>query len=299
MADPSRDTQRVERTAVKPGRRAPGGARQQSSGRRSSPRATRVGSAGAARRGEAGRAARTVPGRNREIVALVMFGVAVFLFFVVIAGAKGGFAGRAAEAGLSGATGRLAFLVPVALLCFSVTTVLEFRVRRAPWFAGVVVFLFGLFLLMAAGFPPIGGHAPGELRADLFRGAVGGLGEALYVLLHRVVGGPGVGIIGWLTLLAGVGLATGLTLRKLGSGTKRTALAVKAGAESATIRMRTRNDQAFAGAGHTLGGFDELHSVGGPRLGPVDLVSQLQGSEDPEATLAMGLTRSGPTESFR
>ena len=46
-----------------------------------------------------------------------MFGVAVFLFFVVIAGAKGGFVGRAAEAGLSDAMGRLAFLVPVALLC--------------------------------------------------------------------------------------------------------------------------------------------------------------------------------------
>ena len=227
-----------------------------------------------------------------------MFGVAVFLFFVVIAGAKGGFVGRAAEAGLSDAMGRLAFLVPVALLCFSVTTVLEFRVRRAPWFAGVLVFLFGLFLLMAAGFPPIGGHAEANFVRASFEARSGGLGEALYVLLHRLVGSAGVGIIGWLTLLAGVGLATGLTLKRLGSGTKRTALAVKAGAESATIRMRTRNNQALAAAGHTLGGFDGLHSVGGPRLGPVDLVSQLQGSEDPEATLAMGLTRSGPTSPF-
>ncbi len=219
--------------------------------------------------------------------------------FVIIAGAKGGFVGRAAEAGLSSAVGHLAFLVPVALLCFSVTTVLEFKVRRAPWFAGVLVFLFGLFLLMAAGFPPIGSHAEANFVRASFEARSGGLGEALYALLHRLVGGAGVGIIGWLTLLSGAGLATGLTLKRLGSGTKRTALAVKAGAENATIRMRTRNDQAFAAAGQTLGGFDELRPVGGgSRLGPVDLISQLQGSDDPEATLAMGLARSGPASPF-
>ena len=280
MADRSRDTQRVARTAVKPGRNPPAAARS-SSGRNDR--------AAVARRTETERAPRTVPGRKREVIALVMFGVAVFLFFVIVAGAKGGFVGRAAQTGLRVAVGRLALLVPVAFLCFSVTTVLEFKVRRAPWFAGVVVFLFGLFVLMAAGFSPFGGHDTANFVRSSFEARSGGLGEAIYALLHRLVGGVGVGIVGWLTLFAGAGLITGMTLRRMGSGGKKTVLAVKAGAENATMRMRSRDIDAFGPARVAPGGFDDLRTAPfGPRLGPVDLVGEREGAEEGDSAAAMG-----------
>ncbi|MFH0915525.1 MAG: DNA translocase FtsK [bacterium] len=224
----------------------------------------------------------------------MLFGVAVFLIFVLIAGDKGGFVGRGVHAGLIFAFGALAFLVPLALLILAVTTVFEIKLRHSYWFAGAMVFLFGLFLLVAAGVPPFGGHGEATfLRAD-FEVRAGGLGEALFALFHRLTGNIGVGIIGWVTLLAGFSLATGMTVRRLGKGTKRAAQAVKATAERSTLVTRRRGEvpggSAAAGGGAFGGGtagptpapgataagggpLDDPYVSGfGPRLGPVDLV---------------------------
>ena len=90
--------------------------------------------------------------------ALVLFGVAVFLLFALIGTEKGGVGGRAVETALSFAFGRLAFLLPIAMIVVAVTTVFEMRPWRSSRFAGVLVFLFGVFLLVAGGVPPFGGH---------------------------------------------------------------------------------------------------------------------------------------------
>ncbi len=236
MADRTREeTERGARTAVKPGRRADAAGGRASATKPASRGATgsRTDQRGGGRAGPNGAGSRrTVPGRKQEIVALVLFGVAVFLIFVLIAGDRGGFVGRGVHAGLMLAFGRLAFLVPLTLLILVVTTVFEIKLRHSYWFAGALVFLFGLFMLVAAGIPPFGGHAEaGFVRAD-FEVRAGGLGEALFALFHRLVGNVGVGIIGWVTLLAGFSLATGVTVRRLGRGTKRAAQAVKATAGS-------------------------------------------------------------------
>ncbi len=231
-----------------------------------------------------------VPGRKQEIQALVLFAVAVFLVFVLVAGETAGFVGRGVGTGLAYAFGRLAFLMPVALLALVVTTVLDVKMRRSYWFLGALVFLFGLFLLTAAWFTPFGTHSETIFLRAEFEGRAGVVGEAFYALFHGLIGAVGVAILGWVTLLAGFSLATGLTVRRMGHGTKRAAEAVKAGAERSTIVMRAREarearetwgrDEGTSALFDTrapegFGGLVERRSYeqgAAPHLGPQDLV---------------------------
>ncbi len=220
--------------------------------------------------------------RTREITALVLFGVAVFLFFALIATEKGGVVGRGIDTALVFAFGRLAFLVPLTLIAVAVTTVLEWRVWRSLRFWGIVVFLFGVFLLMAGGFPPFAGH--GEelfVRAD-FEHRAGGLGEAFYGAVHSLTGITGVGIVGWLASLIGFGMVTGVTALWLGRRTQRAAQVVKTSAERSTLLTRRRGDDDGDGmydadaptrrSPWSAGWQDDTGSTGvGPTLGPVDL----------------------------
>ncbi len=86
---------------------------------------------------------------------LVLFAVAVFLIFCLGATDKAGVMGSAIETGLVCAFGTLAFLVPLSLIAVGVTTVFSYKLRRSARFAGVVVFVVGLFLLMGGGVPPV------------------------------------------------------------------------------------------------------------------------------------------------
>ena len=102
--------------------------------------------------------------------------MAVFLFVVLLAGGAGGVLGRGSAAGLGFAFGRLALVVPLALLGMAIATVFEISLRRSYWFVGALIFLFGLFLLVAAGAPPFGGPRRRPVRAGRVRGPVGGAG---------------------------------------------------------------------------------------------------------------------------
>ncbi len=290
----SSNAERTERAPSKGGgasvkTRGPASTKKTAAGRaragaRSSPRGAVPG------RAVAGRA---VPGRRQEIIALALFGVAVFLVFVLVAGAKGGFVGEAVATGLTYLFGRLAFLVPAALIAVAVTTVLGVKVWRSYWFAGAMIFLFGLFLLVAAGVPPFGGRDEATFVRPAFESASGALGEALYSLFHGMVGRVGVGIIGWIALFAGFSLATGVTLRRMGQGTKRAAQAVKETAERSTLVTRRRDAGPLAMAGNAGSRWpDDPHQGGfGPRLGPVDLVE----GEWPEGSgLGAAGAQSGP-----
>ncbi len=157
-----------------------------------------------------------MPGRRRELVALVLLAVAVFLFVVLLASGSGGVLGRGSAAGLTFAFGHLALVVPLALAGLAVTTVLSVTLRRSYLFLGIIVFLFGLV-------PPGGrgrarrsaGTERTTSRSAEFEGRAGGLGEALYALFHRLAGTIGVGIVGWVAVVAGFSLATGVTARRL------------------------------------------------------------------------------------
>ncbi len=283
------NTERTDRTAVKPGgpsaapaprtpakntaaarsaaAQAPG--RGAGTGRSGGSRTARAGG------GRAGSSSnRSVPGRKQEIVALILFGIAVFLAFVLIAGGRGGYVGEAVETGLTYLFGRLAFLIPTALIVFAVTTVFEVKLRRSYLFAGAMVFLFGLFLLVAAGVPPFGGHDEATFVRSVFETRSGALGEALYALFHGMVGTIGVGIIGWVALLAGFSLATGMTVRRLGRGSRRAAQAVKETAERSTLvtRRRDQDPAPMVTAADGRSPDDPYQGGFGPRLGPVDLV---------------------------
>jgi S-DNA-T family DNA segregation ATPase FtsK/SpoIIIE len=264
---------------------------------------------GATGRGTNGRAARGErpgPERMRELVALVLFGVAVFLIFCLVATAKAGLVGRGVEAGLVFAFGRLAFVLPLACLAVGITVIAGMKVQRSYRFLGAMVFLVGLFLLMGGAVPPFGSHGSELFVRARFEGRAGGLGEAFYAAVHGLVGIVGVGIIGWILVLSGFSLASSVSARMLGRRTRTAARAVKDSAERATLRTRRRDQDARAaqsddwngmgsaldaaawqfpgpsGEADTLRAGDALHGVAGvrgasPLLGPVDLVARASG----------------------
>ncbi len=96
-----------------------------------------------------------------------------------------------------------------------------------------------LLLLLAAGFPPFGAEHPGTgfSRRCTAPGAAGS-GELLFVGGRRLVGEVGVALVGWLALLAGLSLVSGLTFRRVAAGTGRAAQAAKAGMEERSRRRR-------------------------------------------------------------
>lgn len=194
----------------------------------------------------------------------MLFGVAVFLIFVLVAGETAGALGRGTGTGLSYAFGRLAFLLPLTLLILAVTSFMDVRLRYSYWLAGALLFLLGLFLLLAAGFPPFGSHAEETFVREVFQVRAGGLGEALYALFRGAVGTVGVAIVGWVTLLAGFSLATGMTVRRMGRGTRRAAEAVMSTAERSTLVMRRRearsawDEETTYGAARSADGFGDL-----------------------------------------
>ncbi|MBN1321030.1 MAG: DNA translocase FtsK [Thermoleophilia bacterium] len=234
--------------------------------------------------------------RTREIVALVLLGIAVFVLFALIGTEKGGAVGRAVETALSFAFGRLAFLIPVALIAVAVTTVFEMKLWRSYRFAGVLVFLFGLFVLVAGGAPPFGGHGDDLFVRMEFETRAGGLGEALYAAFDSLMGVLGVAIVGWLTALVGLSLATGVTALMLGRRTRQAAKAVKTTAERSTLATwrRPEDDGGWGREAPTLAGGASLSAgpAGGaapastPRLGPIDLV----GGEGLGETAALAAT---------
>ena len=220
--------------------------------------------------------------RTREIVALVLLGIAVFLLFALIGTEKVGVVGRAVDTALSFAFGSLAFLLPIALIAVAVTTVFEMKLWRSYRFAGVLVFLFGLFLLVAGGAPPFGGHGEDIFVRAEFEARAGGLGEAFYAAFDSLVGVVGVAIIGWLTALVGLSLATGVTALMVGRRTRQAAKVVKTTAERSTLATwrRPGEERGWGGETPTLaegapkgaGRAGNAAAASGPRLGPIDLV---------------------------
>ena len=238
------------------------------------------------------------PDRVREIVALVLFGVAVFLIFCLVATDKAGVVGRAIHAALVFAFGRLAFLAPAACIAIGVTTVAEFKIRRSYRSLAVIVFLVGLFLLMAGGVPPFGSHGADLFVRAGFEGRAGGLGEAFYGVVHGLMGIVGVGIIGWILVLAGFSLASGVTARLLGRRTRDAAHAVRTSAERSTLLTRRRDEAVAAAGSDPFGEADTLRTRAArtagsawpvpldgrhpnatvPQIGPIDLVSHAAGT---------------------
>ncbi|MHB9148710.1 MAG: FtsK/SpoIIIE family DNA translocase [Thermoleophilia bacterium] len=219
-------------------------------------------------------------GRHRaELVALGCLGLAVFLSYVLVAGQTGGYLGEVGGGALTAMLGRLAFLLPLALLGVATRLILEFKVRwGSVWVWGVVALVVGLIVLAAAGFPPFGsGHSPETFERSLYETRAGWVGEAVYAGAHRLIGGVGVAIIGWLLMISGVSMVTGVTIKRLMLGTGRAAKAAQVGAREQTRRLRERGGVAEDRTGPLddpyLAGFGTVRqpgaaTAGGPSAAP-------------------------------
>lgn len=199
-----------------------------------------------------------------ELWGLACLGLAVFLIFVLVAGEDtGGILGGAAAGALATVFGRLAFLVPLALIQLAVMLIGKWRPRPAKSVvAGGLLVLFSVGLLVAAGFPPFGpGHDSSAFVSELYRVRAGWLGEGVFVLGRNLIGEVGVTILGWLCLLGGASLLTGWTLRRALASTGEAAKAVGNAAAEKTRRMR--------GEPHTSGPLDDPYLTGfGPAQEP-------------------------------
>jgi S-DNA-T family DNA segregation ATPase FtsK/SpoIIIE len=175
-------------------------------------------------------------------VALGCLGLAVFLSYVLVAGQTGGYLGGIGGGALTATLGRLAFLLPLALLAVAARLILQFRVRwGSVWVWGVVALVLGLTILAAAGFPPFGaGHSGATFERALYETRAGWVGEAMYAATHRLIGGVGVAIVGWLLMVSGLSMVTGVTIKRLMVGTGRAAKAAQVGAQERTRRLRER-----------------------------------------------------------
>jgi hypothetical protein len=248
----------TQRTEV---RRAP--ARSAQAGRAPARRAAagRSTARGIVARDRPGSAERTpLSEHTREIVALIMLGLAVFLVVALYGGDAAGSAGRGVRTGLVYAFGRLAFLVPLVLAAVAATTVFQLRFWRTSRFVGALLLVFGLFLLVGAGAPPIGSHGVASFVRAEFQSRSGGVGEALYALFHAVSGTAGVGIVGWLTALVGLILATGITGAWVGTRARRAADAVKKSSERSAMEVERRRPEA----GYEEGAGPGVTAVPGP-----------------------------------
>lgn len=151
----------------------------------------------------------------RDLVAVVLLALAVFLVFVLYLGWEGGLAGRWATTALRSAVGLLAFIVPALLVYVAVLLVSpEDRRPATPVTAGVALLCTAFALAAAAG----SFGAFGDPRADTrflpsYMGHHGGaLGELLFVPLHPVLGGLGIDILVLALVAVGVLLVSGSSL---------------------------------------------------------------------------------------
>ena len=181
-----------------------------------------------------------VRGHGPELAGLVCLGLSLYLFFVLAVGGGTGVVGRSLSGAMNVALGRLAFLFPAMLL--GVTAMVMFEVKPrvfSAWAGGGVMCLLSVLLLGAGVFPPFGsaGDAGGLMR-EVYRVRTGWVGDVMYAGVSHALGSIGVAILGWLLLLAGISLLTGLTLRRAVTGTRRAATSMGAAAGRTTRRLR-------------------------------------------------------------
>jgi len=184
-------------------------------------------------------------GRRGELAAIACVALAVFLAFVLYFGWDGGAAGRWLSDALRRLVGLVAYAVPFLLAYVAyVVAAGERRRPRRSMSAGIAVLVTGFLLAAAADtFGMFGGSRPSRSFADAYMKDHGGLaGEALWTLLHPLVGGIGVDVLvvalwtGGLLLVTGSSL--GLWAQRSRAGMAHAGRAAKARAEGLGERRR-------------------------------------------------------------
>ena len=202
------------------------------------------------------RAARPAPRPKRsatrhryELAAIACVALAVFLAFVIYLGWDGGALGRWLGGITRWLVGLLVFALPL-LLCF-VAYMLVARDDRRPrrgvsWGIAMIVVAFVL-AAAADAFGVFAGERPERLFRDTYMSVHGGVaGEALWAVLHGVIGRLGVDVLVVALFVAGVLLATGSSLRQWADHSRKGVAAAGRAARSQAEALGARRRDAAA-----------------------------------------------------
>jgi len=200
------------------------------------------------------RAARPAPRPERsatrhrhELAAIACVALAVFLAFVIYLGWDGGALGRWLGDITRWLVGLLVFALPL-LLCF-VAFMLVARDDRRPrrgvsWGIAMIVVAFVL-AAAADAFGVFAGERPERLFRDTYMSVHGGVaGEALWAVLHGVIGRLGVDVLVVALFVAGVLLATGSSLRQWADHSRKGVAAAGRAARSQAEALGARHRDA-------------------------------------------------------
>jgi len=173
--------------------------------------------------------------------------LAVFLAFVIYLGWDGGALGRWLGGITRWLVGLLVFALPL-LLCF-VAYMLVARDDRRPrrgvsWGIAMIVVAFVL-AAAADAFGVFAGERPERLFRDTYMSVHGGVaGEALWAVLHGVIGRLGVDVLVVALFVAGVLLATGSSLRQWADHSRKGVAAAGRAARSQAEALGARHRDA-------------------------------------------------------
>ena len=214
--------------------------------------------------------------RHLDLIGLGLIAIAVYLGCVLYVGWDGGPVGDSLKQALTDATGRVAYLVPIAVAVWGVGLMMRPMIKAPGAFnAGAMLIVASLLLAFAAETAGLGPSHParhGYFHEPFYSVHGGVLGEALYwaatSLFHRL----GAQILAILMFVSGLLLVTQTTVSTLLKGAGKVARTAGTGTRelTKTVRMNTGR-----------GGFGEFEADGR------DIAITRAGRTEPLATAAL------------
>ena len=181
--------------------------------------------------------------RHLDLIGLGLIAIAVYLGCVLYVGWDGGPVGDSLKSALGDATGRVAYLVPIAVAAWGAGLLMRPIIKAPGAFnAGAILIVASLLLAFAAETAGLGPSHParhGYFHQPFYSVHGGVLGEALYwaatSLFHRL----GAQILAVLMFVSGLLLVTQTTISSLLAGAGRMARTAGAGTRelAKTVRM--------------------------------------------------------------
>src|SRR4051812_14062986 len=187
--------------------------------------------------------------RHLDLIGLGLIAIAVYLGCVLYVGWDGGPVGDSLSSALADATGRVAYIVPIAVAGWGVALLLR-PIMKAPAAvdAGAILLLASLLLAFAAQTAALGPSHParhGYFDQSFYSVHGGVLGEGLYwaatSLFHRL----GAQILAVLLFVSGLLLITQTTVSSLLTRAGRVARTAGAGTRELAKTVRMSGSQEF------------------------------------------------------
>jgi len=177
--------------------------------------------------------------RQRDLLGVGLVALGVFFAFVFYLGWDGGRVGEAIASGFTFLIGRVAWLVPLALLGAGAVLVLRPLLPSVrPFKAGALCMLAALTLILAAGTLGVGpsGARAGYWHRAFFEARGGVLGEALLWVTASLFSHFGAHVLGLFLFIAGFMLLTGASIASVITATRQ-------GVVDTTRRLRQTTEE--------------------------------------------------------